>query len=289
MRTEPQVAGSAGGVGVSVVIPCYACESTVVRAVESVAGQTARPRELILVDDHSPDGTLECMYALRRRYGAEWVRVISLPRNGGPSAARNAGWDAATQPYVAFLDADEVWHPRKVELQHGWMSARPEVALTGHRRVAGAFPAELAGGLGARRVTLRALLLRNCFPTASVMLRRELSARFEPAKRHSEDYLLWLQIVSGGHHAWWFDAPLVRAYKAPYGEGGLSRDVWKMTRGEMDTYRRLHRQGRLPAAGLALLVPLSLAKHLVRAARVAGRDRARGRAGEEEARPVAPA
>jgi glycosyltransferase involved in cell wall biosynthesis len=275
---EP-LAGAAeteGAARVSVVVPCYRCADTIDRALGSVGAQSLAPAEVILVDDHSGDGTLDRLLAAQSRLGTGRVKVVDLPRNGGPSVARNAGWDAATQPYVAFLDSDETWHPRKLELQFGWMAARPEVALTGHPRIDHELPGRLPDRIGVRRVRRRTLLLANQFPTASVMLRRELPVRFEPAKRHSEDYLLWLQIVARGYDAWRFQVPLVRAFKAPFGDGGLSRDLWKMEQGELDTYRRLHRQGLLSAPELSLLVPLSLGKHLVRTARVAARARVRG-------------
>lgn len=274
MKAEREVRppdGAAATVGVSVVVPCYDSADTIERALASVQAQTRPPAEVIVVDDHSPDDTLARLRAAAARFTRSHVRVIALGTNGGPSVARNAGWDVATQPYVAFLDADDSWHPRKLELQHAWMAARPELALTGHSRTFKPFSPVLPEEFGGRGVTMRALLVANCFPTASVMLRRALPFRFEPAKRHSEDYLLWLQIIAAGNAAWWSDLPLVRGYKAAFGEGGLSGDLWKMELGELDTYRRLARQERISSAALALLVPFSLAKHLGRMVRVGPR------------------
>src|SRR5690606_29412442 len=62
----------------------------------------------------------------------DWIRVVPLELNGGAAAARNAGWNSATGKYVAFLDADDTWHPQKIEVQYKWMEAHPEVGLTGH-------------------------------------------------------------------------------------------------------------------------------------------------------------
>src|SRR5215831_14326963 len=95
---------------VSAVIPCYRCGATIRRALESVAGQTLLPSEVILVDDCSADGTEAELRQIATEYPQGWIKVVSLSANGGPGVARNGGWDAAAQPYVAFLDADDCWH-----------------------------------------------------------------------------------------------------------------------------------------------------------------------------------
>nr|WP_175801934.1 glycosyltransferase [Burkholderia anthina] len=124
---RPQVAP------VSVIVPCYRSVSTLERAVASVYAQTWRPAELILVDDASPDDTLACIERLRSRYGDDWIRVIALPRNGGPGVARNVGWRCATQRFIAFLDADDTWHPDKIARQCGWMVPIPKRQSRGIR------------------------------------------------------------------------------------------------------------------------------------------------------------
>ena len=107
-------------VSVSVIIPCYQCTSTIQRAVDSVAQQSLLPREVILVDDASDDETLEMLYSIQKSYGSNWVKVLSLKTNGGPSLARNAAWELVDSSYVAFLDADDSWHPQKIEIQFSW-------------------------------------------------------------------------------------------------------------------------------------------------------------------------
>jgi glycosyltransferase involved in cell wall biosynthesis len=97
---------------VSVIIPTFNRVKSVGRAVESVLSQTRRPEELIVVDDGSTDGTAD---VLRSRFGAG-IRILIKP-NGGVASARNHGVAAASQPLVAFLDSDDVWMPKKLELQ----------------------------------------------------------------------------------------------------------------------------------------------------------------------------
>jgi len=100
---------------VSVIIPCYRCADTIGRAVESMIWQTLPPKEILLVEDYSQDEgkTLASLYDLQRKFQDKiTIKVIPLLKNGGPGGARNTGWDEAQQPYLAFLDADDSWHPR---------------------------------------------------------------------------------------------------------------------------------------------------------------------------------
>jgi hypothetical protein len=93
------------------------------------------------------------------------------------------------------------------------------------------------------------------------MLRREVALRFDRDMRRSDDYLLWLRIVLGGERAAFLPLPLACHFKATYGEGGLSEDLWAMEKSELNVYARLYRDDLLPLAALVPLCLLSLAKH----------------------------
>lgn len=249
---------------VSAVIPCYRCAGTIGRAVSSVAAQTRRPAEVILVDDGSGDGTLEQMRALAASYAPGWIRVVALPENHGAADARNAGWAAATQPHLAFLDADDAWHPRKVELQYGYMKEHPEVALCAHRHevlAAPEVPDRPVGEVAAERVSRTSLLLSNSFfaPTM-MMLKRELPQRFLPGRRLVDDHLLWLQIVCAGHAFVRLSPKLAYTYKRPFGEGGLSGQLRAMEKAELANYWILRREGAIGYAAATALSAYSLAK-----------------------------
>ena len=252
--------------GVSVIIPCYRCAATIRRAVASVADQTLLPEEILLIDDFSDDGgaTLAALEGLQREFG-ETVRILilRLQENGGPGTARNAGWEKANQPYLAFLDADDAWHPKKIEIQYGWMKAHPEVALSGHRSLgldSGSAMPDVCEAPDSCSIGPKDMLVSNRFPARSVMLKRDLPFRFEPGKRYAEDYLLWLSIVLSGARTAFLSAPLAFAYKSDFGEGGLSGAMWKMEKGELDTYRRLRRRGFISFATWMGLAALSLVK-----------------------------
>jgi glycosyltransferase involved in cell wall biosynthesis len=96
---------------VSCVVPVFNGEAYLREALDSILGQTYPHVEPIVVDDGSTDGT----EAIARAYG-DRVRYVGQA-NAGPAAARNAGIEASSGDLVAFLDADDLWHPEKLRLQ----------------------------------------------------------------------------------------------------------------------------------------------------------------------------
>ena len=108
---------------ISAVIPAFNAESFLADAIDSVLTQTHPCIECIVIDDGSTDGTAE----IARSYG-EAVRYVQKP-NGGDASARNAGARLANSEFVAFLDADDVWLPRKIEYQAELLEEDPELAL----------------------------------------------------------------------------------------------------------------------------------------------------------------
>ncbi len=229
-----------------------------------MAKQTWPPAEVIVVDDGSDDSTRDTLLHLRQQYGRDWLKLITLPENRGPGAARNAGWEASTQPYIAFLDADDAWHPHKIELQCQVMLDNPLLALTGHRwRWAlslGDGDSDKPDRIRVSMLSKWTLLVSNVLFTSTVMLKRDLPFRFHPTKKYSEDYLLWLQILFSGYRAAFIHAELAYLYKPPYGASGLSGHLWQMQVGELANYYLLWKERRLPGPLFVVACALSTAK-----------------------------
>ena len=99
---------------VSVVVPAHNAEGTLAQTLMSAMAQTYPHLEIVVVDDGSTDGTAGLVS--RFTDGARVVRMVTSARPGA-GAARNSGLAAANGEYVAFLDADDLWHPRKIEKQ----------------------------------------------------------------------------------------------------------------------------------------------------------------------------
>lgn len=252
---------------VSVVIPCYRCARTIERAVASVAAQTLRPAEVILVDDASGDDTRVLLQKLEAQFDPGWIKLVLLDQNVGAGSARNAGWAVASQPYVAFLDADDTWHFHKIEIQYGYMAALPEVVLCGHGfrlLTHGELPYWEAGKGHAQVIGKWAMLVSNQFVTPSVMIKRDISHRFIERQRYMEDHMLWLRVVCAGDRVVKLPMALAAIYKNPFGVTGLSSHVWLMERSDLGNFRRLYRDGSISGPQLAVLVAYSLLKYVRR-------------------------
>ena len=261
--------GDLGKVPVSVIIPCYRCADTIKRALGSVIAQTLPPEEIILIDDFSNDDgvTLAALDQLWQEHPKTSIKIVLLDKNSGPGSARNAGWKEASQPYLAFLDADDSWHPKKLEIQYQWMVAHPDVVLSGHQTTKiseNDTLTELPENLVARSTNKYSLLFSNCFPTRSVMIKRDVAYRFLPEKRYAEDYLLWLTIVFNGQPAWFLESPMAYSFKEDFGDGGLTGNIWKTQLGEMDSYYRILRMNLISKPMFVIVTFFSILKYFRR-------------------------
>jgi Glycosyl transferase family 2 len=182
---------------VSVIIPTYNRRELVVRALSSIARQTASPEEVIVVDDASDDGT----QGEAERRGA---RVIRHDRNAGTAAARNSGLSAATQPWVALLDSDDEWLPH--HLATLWELRDGQVLVAGAALIEGAGPRRLdyhgPPARGSVRLDSPAPLLfpGNVIPASGAMVRRDLAVElggFRPPDG-VEDLDMWVRLIERG-------------------------------------------------------------------------------------------
>ncbi|MEM9367668.1 MAG: glycosyltransferase [Planctomycetota bacterium] len=217
---------------VSAVIPAFNCEATIGRAVESVLQQSHAVKEVIVIDDGSTDQTA----MLASRYG-DRVRCVSQA-NGGPSSARNAGIDLARGEWIAFLDADDIWYPSKLDRQRELLGHFDDLDVLfsdwlirdlGQQAQGSGFTVpECQSTLGSLHVARAdASFVRiqdDMFPVlleeyvlhtnAAVVRRKALKDfRFEPAYRWGEDWLLFLDLASRGARFGYVDEPLTE-YRA---------------------------------------------------------------------------
>ena len=253
---------------VSVIVPCFNSAKTIERALASIQAQTLAPIEVLVVDDASIDDSVAIVEGLSERLAPLRIELIELDANRGAANARNTGWDKAKGDLIAFLDADDSWHPRKLELQSNWLAKNPHIQVCGHgydvvknNRVTE--PKWLAIDDFGKVVSygFEDFLIRNRLSTPTVMLRASVHERFPTNKRFCEDYDLWLQLSHNYGSCVWSETKLTRLHKQPWGVSGLSGQLSEMHAAEKQCYDDCHRRKWISTPTLISLQALSSVKH----------------------------
>lgn len=131
ITAHPPASKAAQDLKVSIIIPAFNAEKTLTMVLESLAAQTWRNIEIIVVDDCSTDGTC----ALVERFAADdpRVRLVRRKVNGGAYPSRNDGVEVATGDFITVCDSDDWSHPEKIERQMQELLANPDcVAVLSH-------------------------------------------------------------------------------------------------------------------------------------------------------------
>lgn len=234
---------------VSVIIPYYNNEETIIRALESVKNQTFKDIEIITIDDGSSDNSFNIV--------EEWKKINSIKfrnfkqKNSGPSVARNKGIDLAQGKYVAFLDADDSWETSKLEKQVNVLEENEEISIVGcdhYINEGGKVLTRSTNSKDIREVTFNTKLLKNQFCTPSVVIRRsiliESNIRFSENQRYAEDTLFYLQILRK-YNGVKIEEPLVNLYKAEISNKGLSSKLWETEKFELKNFKILYKENSI--------------------------------------------
>ena len=213
---------------ISVVIPTLNRINTLQRALDSVINQTYKPAEIIVVDNGSRDGTLKF---LREQY----PKITTLTENKiGVSSARNKGIKKSINQWIALLDSDDAWHPRKLEIQTSMLDSAlkeynlihtDEIWFRNNKHINQMKKHKKQGGY----IFERCLSL-CCISPSSVLFKKNILDKvglFDESLPVCEDYDMWLKICSS-------EEVLFAQDKLTYKYGGhkdqLSKSYWGMDR-----------------------------------------------------------
>lgn len=222
---------------VSVVMPAWNAAGTIARSIESVLAQRHAQVELLVVDDASTDATAQ-MVAGYAAADAR-VRLLRQAANGGVAAARNAGIAAARGEFVAFLDSDDWWHPRKLELQLEQMRREDaRVSYCSYQRV-GEDGRVLSLVAPPREVTHADMLRSNFIGNLTGLYARSLGDG-EFLRIGHEDYVFWLQMVRRAGRAVRIEHDEPLAFYLVR-EGSVSANKWRAARWQWRIYRDIER------------------------------------------------
>lgn len=183
---------------ISVIIPCFNRQDFIAATLDSVLAQSHPVDQVLVIDDGSSDNTVNIVQAYARQTGSP-IQLIQQ-KNAGPSAARNLGLAHARSELIAFLDADDLWLPSKIERQVACLEAHPQAAGVYCRMFQ--FHAQL-DDLGRRQPqnqmddpSLEHLLLTMCIQSSTTLIRRSAleGLRFDESIRAAEDSLFFADI-----------------------------------------------------------------------------------------------
>lgn len=250
---------------VSVIMPVYNAESTVIRSVESVVAQSYTDWELFIIDDGSSDHSPKIIKDFIAVSDQEIQKKIFYTRkkNEGPSKARNLGIEKSTGRFIAFLDSDDMWIREKLEIQVQYANLYPEVGI-----ISGGFNRSVVkAGREFVTISFRQLLQQNYFNTPTVLLERKKLgvSRFNEDQKYSEDYRLWLKLTYTCKGIY-LNKTIAKSItgKLNYGISGLSANLWQMEKGELSNFYFLWKTKRIKGSQFILTSSLSLIKFLRR-------------------------
>ncbi|SEK82307.1 teichuronic acid biosynthesis glycosyltransferase TuaG [Butyrivibrio sp. ob235] len=222
---------------ISIVVPVYNAESYISETIAMVGQQTYENYELILVDDASSDNSAALIESAA--VGDDRIKLIKKASNGGAASARNAGISAATGRYLAFLDADDIWKPDKLEKELSFLKEKKAAfVFTSYE-----FGDENANPTGRivhapATLTFKEALSRTVIFTTTVMIDMDVLHKekiFMP-QIESEDTATWWTILKGGTVAYGLDEVLA-TYRRP--AKSLSSNKFTAIRRIWGLYRKI--------------------------------------------------
>lgn len=208
---------------VSVIIPSYNRENTIVRAVNSVLNQTYKDIEVIVVDDCSKDRTLELLSSIKD----ERLKFFKLEKNSGACVARNFGIEKANGEFIAFQDSDDEWLPEKLEKQMKVFESNSDVDLVFCqftkiiKENTSVFP-PLESGI----ITRKVLLEKSYISTQTIIGRKECfnTIKFDPKMPRLQDHDLVIRL-SKKYRFYFVNEPLVNMYVQ---DDSISQNIKKL-------------------------------------------------------------
>ncbi len=195
-KIEKDIEPSIKDIKVSVIIPFYNRSKIVIRAIKSVLKQTHKNYEILVINDGSTDDITEVKKIAKEN---KKIKLINVKPNKGAANARNVGIDNATGSYVAFLDSDDVFEPKKLEIQLLKMvAAKSLVSHTSYYRKG--FNKTVLFNSGKQTGNMIPTLIWSCqIATPTVMIKKEFlnknNFRFNPELVIGEDTCFWITIL----------------------------------------------------------------------------------------------
>jgi len=251
---------------VSIIIPCYNAEKTIVRALKSILIQSYRDYEIILVDDGSTDNTKKAIEYFLQDKDVKYRYIYQ--ENAGPSKARNVGVKNASGEYVAFLDSDDEWHQDKLKIQMQIIEDK-KLNFLGSTYQYNQFTYKVKRDIKVEVYSFNSLLIKTRFSTPGIVMSKEFFISlggFDNELKYAEDNDLWLRASLVNDLYMITEPKLVRLHKSAFGTSGLSSHMFAMYRGEIQLLTKLWHQNSLSSVKyviVSLFVSIKFFKRVV--------------------------
>ena len=221
---------------VSIIMPVHNAEKYIKESIESVIKQTYSQWELIIVNDASTDNSKKI---IKEYLPNKKIKLIDLSKNSGVSVARNTGILNAKGNIIAFLDADDIWNPLKLEKQMKLLKNKEVnfvytgVSYINEEGKDNSFVLRVPP-----KINYKQLLKQNIIACSSVLIKKEfLINNNMPGDYMHEDYATWLTILKKEKFAFGIDEPLL---KYRISSNSKSSNKIKACKMNWNTYRHLN-------------------------------------------------
>ena len=228
---------------VSIIMPSYNSAETIKMSIESVQQQTYSNWELLITDDCSSDDTYDIISACSRQ--DRRIKIFKNEKNSGAAVSRNNSLKNAMGSYIAFLDSDDLWMPKKLEKQIAFMRNNEEVdfSFTAYALI------DASGNSMNKFIDMQGdncsfdyddmLKKKATLGCSTVMFRKLAFTDFlMPLIRTGQDYALWLKLLKTGKRAYLINEPLTCYRILP---GSISRNKFKKCKRQWQIYREIER------------------------------------------------
>lgn len=222
----------------SVITPLYNCEKYVAETIKSVQSQTHTNWEMILVDDCSSDSTCQIVEEFVKLDSR--IKLFRQPENAGAAKARTRAMRESTGRFIAYLDADDIWFPNKLEEQVKFMvDNNVGFSCTSYEVIDDAGKSLNKQVHMLPKVDYVGFLTNNLLQTVGIMVDTNIIDRellVMPDLRRRQDAATWLQILKAGHNCYGLDEILAQYRRA---NNSLSSNKFKAVKGIWFLYRKV--------------------------------------------------
>ena len=230
---------------VSIVTPVYNSERFISETIESIQSQTYRNWELLLIDDCSKDNSYEIIKNYMQN--DDRIKYIKLEKNSGAAVSRNTGIKNAKGRFIAFIDSDDLWEAKKLEIQVKYMlENKLGFSFTSYRYIKEDGTRTNKIAKAPNKINYNGLLKNTIIGCSTVLIDRNIIGDFTmPLVRRGQDTATWLQLLKKEKYAYGISEALVN-YRL-VGNSISSNKITALKR-TWNTYRNVEKLGLLKSS-----------------------------------------